>query len=41
MHDAYPEWGPARHDPQNPHSREALQAALDLRDTRGERPDDN
>jgi hypothetical protein len=37
----YPEWGPASHDPQNPHSREALQASLDLRDTRGDRPDDN
>ncbi|GAB3070198.1 hypothetical protein [Nocardioides zeae] len=41
MYDMYPEWGPASHDPQNPHSREALQASLDLRDTRGDRPDDN
>jgi hypothetical protein len=45
MYDMYPEWGPARHDPESPTShqaqREALQAALDLRDSGGERPDDN
>ncbi|WP_344731773.1 hypothetical protein [Nocardioides fonticola] len=41
MYDLYPEWGPARHDPENPRSREALQRSLDLRDDGGERPDDN
>ncbi|MFW6774043.1 hypothetical protein ACOACO_07150 [Nocardioides sp. CPCC 205120] len=41
MYDMYPEWGPASHDPRNPHSHEAVQVALDSRDTRGERPDDN
>ncbi|HET6167331.1 MAG TPA: hypothetical protein VFE07_10930 [Marmoricola sp.] len=45
MYDMYPDWGPARNNPDNPLShqaqREALQAALDLRDNGGERPDDN
>ncbi|MGN0064619.1 MAG: hypothetical protein ACI379_10290 [Nocardioides sp.] len=44
MYAMYPEareWGPARHDPENPYGRNAVQAALDLRDSRGPRPDDN
>jgi hypothetical protein len=41
MYDMYPEWGPARHDPESPQHREAVQAALDLRDNGAERPDDN
>ena len=41
MYDMYPDWGPANHQPENPHSREAVQASLDLRDNGGERPDDN
>ena len=41
MYDMYPDWGPARHDPENPHSTRAVQTALDLRDNGGERPDDN
>lgn len=41
MYEMYPEWGPARHDPENPTSTQAVQAALDLRDNGGERPDDN
>ena len=41
MYDMYPEWGPARHDPENPYSAEAVQRALDLRDDGGQRPDDN
>ena len=41
MYDMYPEWGPARHDPANPSSHQAVQAALDLRDNGGQRPDDN
>jgi len=41
MYEMYPEWGPARHDPQSPTSHQAVQAALDLRDNGGERPDDN
>ena len=44
MYDMYPEWGPAKHDPDSPRNREqlaALQTALDLRDNGGERPDDN
>jgi hypothetical protein len=41
MYDMYPEWGPARNNPDSPHSQQALQAALDLRDNGGERPDDN
>ena len=45
MYDMYPDWGPAQHHPENPHSHEntiaAVQASLDLRDNGGERPDDN
>jgi hypothetical protein len=42
VYDMYPDsWGPANHQPENPHSQEALQASLDLRDNGGERPDDN
>jgi hypothetical protein len=46
MYDMYPEWGPARHDPEDPSSNSAVQAALDLRDNGGQyfndqRPDDN
>ncbi|MEV7428578.1 MULTISPECIES: hypothetical protein [unclassified Nocardioides] len=41
MYDMYPEWGPARHDPENPMGREAVQRSLDLRDNGGQRPDDN
>lgn len=40
MYDMYPEWGPAQHDPEHPLNG-AVQLALDLRDNRGERPDDN
>jgi hypothetical protein len=45
MYEMYPEWGPARHDPESPASNDAQkyaqQAALDLRDNGGQRPDDN
>ena len=43
MYDMYPEWGPAKHDPESPEpsTRRPLQAALDLRDNGGQRPDDN
>lgn len=41
MYDMYAEWGPSRNDPESPHSHQAVQAALDLRDSSGERPDDN
>ena len=41
MYDMYPEWGPAKHDPRARAATEAMQAALDLRDNGGERPDDN
>jgi hypothetical protein len=42
VYDMYPDtWGPANHQPENPHSHEALQASLDLRDNGGQRPDDN
>jgi hypothetical protein len=45
MYDMYPEWGPARNNPDHPSSRDAisdaLQSAFDLRDERSERPDDN
>lgn len=40
MYDMYPEWGPAKNDPESPTSQ-AVQHALDLRDGSGERPDDN
>ena len=48
MYDMYPEWGPdsqavpswaVQPDPSG--NQTALQAALDLRDNGGERPDDN
>ena len=38
MYDMYPEWGPAQH---RESAQQAVQAALDLRDNGGERPDDN
>ncbi|HEY6934555.1 MAG TPA: hypothetical protein VI452_14240 [Marmoricola sp.] len=41
MYDMYPDWGPARHNPESRYSNDALQAALDLRDNGGLRPDDN
>jgi len=45
MYDMYPEWGPAKNDPEHPLRRapgtDAVQEALDLRDNGGERPDDN
>jgi hypothetical protein len=41
MYDMYPEWGPAKNNPDSGRSNQALQAALDLRDNGGERPDDN
>lgn len=46
MYDLYPEWGPAKHRRDDAgatgeHARDAVQRALDLRDGRVERPDDN
>ena len=41
MYDMYPEWGPAKNNPDNAASNQAVQAALDLRDGGGQRPDDN
>ncbi|UMG93101.1 hypothetical protein [Nocardioides sp. TF02-7] len=48
MYDLYPDWGPAKHDPEHPlHRRttDALQAAFNggtaLRDDDASRPDDN
>ena len=41
MYDMYPEWGPAKNNPDLQRSYEALQRSLDLRDNGGERPDDN
>ena len=45
MYDMYPDWGPAKHDPEYSQgggtSHGAVQTALDLRDNGGERPDDN
>jgi hypothetical protein len=41
MYEMYPEWGPAKHNPESPMNAQAVQAALDLRDNGGERPDDN
>lgn len=35
------EWGPGRHDPENPYSADAIRSAIDLRDSDGPRPDDN
>jgi hypothetical protein len=40
MYDLYPDWGPARHDPDSPMSR-ALQQAVDLRDDSVALADDN
>ena len=40
MYDMYPEWGPNR-QAANAQAQQAVQAALDLRDNGGERPDDN
>lgn len=40
MYDMYPDWGPAKHEPNDP-GTEALQTALDRRDNGGQRPDDN
>ena len=40
MYDMYPEWGPSHHrDPSE--GREAVQAALDMRDNGGEPPEDS
>lgn len=41
MYDMYPDWGPARHDPEDPRSNQAMAVTLDQRDASGERPDDN
>ena len=46
MYDMYPDWGPARHrDPRDLDPQDAalqpVQAAVDLRDNGGQRPDDN
>jgi hypothetical protein len=41
MYPAPNEWGPAKHDPENPYGYNAVQTALDLRDSSGLRPDDN
>lgn len=41
MYDLYPDWGPARHYPDNHPEVRAVQTALDLRDNGGQRPDDN
>jgi hypothetical protein len=40
MYNMYPEWGPSQHAA-NEQAQQAVQAALDLRDNGGERPDDN
>ncbi|MFL6021943.1 MAG: hypothetical protein ACJ72O_01250 [Marmoricola sp.] len=45
MYEMYPEWGPAKNNPDSAYSQDAQryaqQAALDLRDNGGQRPDDN
>jgi hypothetical protein len=41
MYDMYPDWGPSRREENRAASEAALQAALDLRDNGGQRPDDN
>lgn len=45
MYEMYPDWGPARNNPDSPANRRVLQqlmqAALDQRDAGGLRPDDN
>ena len=35
MYATNPEWGPASHNPENPHSFEATQVALDIRAEHG------
>jgi hypothetical protein len=35
------DWGPAIHDPENPFSHPATEAALDRRDTGADAADDN
>ena len=41
MYDMYPEWGPAKNNPDSPRSTAAVQASLDLRDGGGQWSDDN
>lgn len=41
MYDMYPDWGPSRRHENAAANEAALQAALDLRDNGGQRPDDN
>jgi hypothetical protein len=41
MYDMYPDWGPARNNPEHPSSHQAVRAALALRDDDDDRPDDN
>ena len=41
MYDMYPDWGPASTSPRARAARMRVQAALDLRDNGGQRPDDN
>lgn len=41
MYENYPEWGPAKHDPDSPAAQVSVHPALDLRDAGGQRPDDN
>ncbi|MCW2812964.1 MAG: hypothetical protein JWN84_419 [Nocardioides sp.] len=42
MYDMYPEWGPAKNRQDDDASGAGpVQAALDLRDNGGQRPDDN
>ena len=40
MYETFPEWGPAKNNPDSP-AHHALHSALDPRDTSGQRPDDN
>jgi hypothetical protein len=40
MYEMYPEWGPSKHNVDE-QAQQAVQAALDLRDNGGQRPDDN
>lgn len=41
MYDMYPEWGPAKNNPESSRGTQSVQAAPDLRDDGGQRPDDN
>ena len=41
MYDMYPDWGPARNNPDDPRNHRALQASLEQWATDDERPDDN